>query len=50
MKLIDLVDKLNVCSGHPESKFVDFVNYRKGKLSNKAGQISAFVDHYAPVR
>ena len=49
MTLINLVNKLNICSGHPKSKFVNFLNFRKGKLYNKAGKVSAFVDHYAPV-
>ena len=48
-KLISLVDMLHVCSGHPESKFVTFVDSRKGKLFNKSGGIAAYVDHYAPV-
>ena len=47
IKLLQLVDKLNICSGHPETKFVTFVDYRKGKLYNKAGKVAAFVDHYA---
>ena len=49
LKLISLVDKLHVCSGHPESKFVTFVDSRKGKLFNKSGGVAAYVDHYAPV-
>ena len=49
IKLISLVDKLHACSGHPESKFVTFVDSKKGKLINKSGGIAVFVDHYAAV-
>ena len=49
LRQITLVDKLHVCSGHPESKFVNYVDSRKGKLHNKSGGIAAFVDEYAPI-
>ena len=49
LRLITLVDKLHVCLGHPESKFVDYVEGRKGKLNNKSGGASAFIDQYAPI-
>ena len=47
--LIILVDKLHVCSGHPESKFVNYVDGRKGKLHNKSGGVAAFVDQCTPI-
>ena len=50
LELISLVDKVHICAGHPESKFVTFVESRKGKLFGKSGDVSAFVDHYAPVK
>ena len=49
MKLLQLVDKLNICSGHPEPKFVTFVDHKKGKLHNRTGKVAAFIDSYAPV-
>ena len=49
LRLITLVNKLYVCSGHPESKFVNYVDSRKGILHNKSGRVAAFVDQYAPV-
>ena len=49
LKLISLVDRLHVCPGHPNSKFLAFVDSRKRKLLNRSGGITAFVDHYAPV-
>ena len=44
-KILQLVNKLNICSGHPETKFVTFVDHKKGKLHNKTGNIAAFVNH-----
>ena len=32
IRLLKLVDKLNICSGHPETKFVTFVDYKKGTI------------------
>lgn len=49
MELVKLVDRLGVCPGHPESKFVAFVESRKGKHCNRAGDVVAFIDHHAPV-
>lgn len=49
-ELINSVHRLRVCSGHPDSKFLSFVESRKGKLCNKSGGVVAFTDHYAPVR
>ena len=48
-ELVNLVDKLNVCAGHPEAKFIDFVSKRKGKLLNRSGDVAASIDEYAPV-
>lgn len=31
-KLLQLVDSLNVCAGHPEQQFVDFIKSHKAKI------------------
>ena len=48
-ELIQNVDQLNVCVGHPDSDFIVFADSRKGKFIGKDGSIAAFLDHYAPV-
>lgn len=48
-ELINIVEQLNVCAGHPEAKFIDFVSKRKGKLLNRSGAVAATIDEYAPV-
>ena len=48
-QLITLVDKLHVCAGHSKSKFINYVDGRKGKLYNKPGGVAAYVDKYAPI-
>ena len=49
MELLNLVDKLCVCPGHPESKFVAFIESKKGKLCSRAGEVVAHIDRHAPV-
>ena len=49
MELLGVVDRLHVCPGHPESKFVAFAESRKGKLCNRVGSVAAYVDHHSPV-
>ena len=46
VQLISIVDKLKVCAGHPEKKFIDFVTSRKGKLLNKTGDVTATIDEF----
>ncbi len=50
LRLIASVEKLNVCAGHPEKKFVEFVTNRKGKLLNRKGDIAATIDEFATVK
>lgn len=49
MELLNLVDRLKVCPGHPEKKFIKFAESRKGKLCNRAGDVFAYIDHHSPV-
>ena len=47
--LVNTVDRANVCSGHPDEKFCEFLRDRKGKLFGRCNQETAFLDSYAPV-
>lgn len=42
--LLSLVDKLNICAGHPDDHMIELADARKGRLS------SAFLDEHAPVQ
>ena len=48
-ELLQLVDGLNICVGHPDSNFIAFADFRRGKFIGKDGSVSAFLDQYAPV-
>ena len=48
-KLIDTVDSLQVCAGHPDQKLLDMAMSRKGKFESYDGRTVAFVDEYFPV-
>ena len=43
-KLIDTVDSLQVCAGHPDQKLLDMAMSRKGKFESYDGRTVAFVD------
>ena len=45
-ELVNIVNNLHVCPGHPDSKFLEFA---ESKLCSKSGSITAFVDSFAPV-
>ena len=48
--LLQLVDGLNVCAGHPEQQFLDLADSRKGKFQSANQSTVAFTDAYFPVR
>ncbi len=48
-KLIELVNVLNVCAGHPDNKFVLFCKAKKGKFTSRDGKEVAFLDDYLPI-
>ena len=48
--LFSVVHGAKICSGHPDSKFCDFLQGKKGeKLVGRNNQETAFLDSYAPV-
>ena len=47
--LLNIVDNLNVCAGHPDDKFVSFAKGKKGVLKTRDGGVAASLDNYAPV-
>ena len=47
--LLNLVDRLNVCIGHPDEHFVRMVSSKNKVLKSQDGSVMAFVDGYAPV-
>ena len=48
-QLIELVDGLRVCAGHPDANFVTFCLAKKGKFTSKHGEEVAYVDSYLPI-
>ena len=44
--LLQLLDRLHVCCGQPDSHFVSMVNAKKGKIISSDG---ASIDQYTPV-
>lgn len=49
-RLVQLVDGLNICAGHPEQQFLDLADSRKGIFQSVKGSRVAFVDSYYPVQ
>ena len=48
--LVSLLDRLKVCPGHPDKKFVEMVEAKKGKLYSPAGSLNPYLDKNAAVR
>ncbi len=48
-RLIESLDKLSVCAGHPDEHFLSLADYRKGKFLSSQNKTIAFTDAYAPV-
>ena len=48
-RLINLVDSLKICAGHPDDHLVSMCRNRKGKLLSAKGDVMAVVDEYASV-
>ena len=49
MKFLQLLDRLYVCCGQPDSHFVSMINAKKGKIISHDGKITASIDQHAPV-
>ena len=47
--LLQLLDRLHVCCGQPDSHFISMVNSKKRKIMSSDGKVAASIDHYAPV-
>ena len=45
--LINLLDRLHVCCGQPDSHFVSMVSAKKGKVHSSDGKVAASVDMFA---
>ena len=48
-QLLNIVDHLNVCPGHPDEKFVGFLRRKNGVLRSQNGDVMALQDNHAPV-
>ena len=48
-KLFHVLTSANVCPGHPDQHFIEFINSRKGRLLSKDKHTVAFLDRYALV-
>ena len=42
--LLTVVDKLNICAGHPELHFIKMLTAKKGKILAPTGKVSAYLD------
>ena len=50
VEFLNLLDRLKVCPGHPDERFVEMVEAKKGRLMSKSGKHSnATVDSFSPV-
>ena len=48
-QLIVVIDKLRVCPGQPDAKFIEMCEAKKGVFNNTQGEAVAYMDDYAPV-
>lgn len=49
-QLLSTIDQLiNVCAGHPDTRFIDMVEAKKGSLKSSTGSVSAYMDSNAAV-
>ena len=48
-QLVEKIDSLNICAGHPESRFSEITQARKGEFKSSSGSLVAFVDDYCPI-
>ena len=42
--LLQVLDKLHICAGHPDPHLVEMVSLKKGKIVSKNGEVAAYVD------
>lgn len=47
--LINVVDQLNICAGHPEQRYITLLEAKKGILKASNGSAAAYIDNYAPI-
>ena len=47
--LLQLLDRLHVCCGQPDSHFISMVNAKKGKIISSDGKVAASIHQYAPI-
>jgi len=46
---LQLLDRLNVCVGQPDSRFVTMVQQKNDTTMSAAGNKTAYIDSFAPV-
>jgi len=46
---LKLIDKLNVCVGQPDSRFVDMMQQKNNEIISPVGNKTAYIDKFAPV-
>ena len=47
--LLSILDKANICYGHTDKKFVDFVKAHQGKLMKGCNEKLAVLDEFIPI-
>ena len=47
--LIELLERLHVCCGQPDSHFLSMIEAKKGRIVSANGNVSAYMDSYSPV-
>ena len=48
-QLVVKIDSLIICADHPESRFSEVTQVRKGKFKSTSSSLMAFVDDYCPI-
>ena len=48
-KIFHILTAVNVCPGHPDQHFIEFINYKNGRIVSKDNSTTAFLDTSASV-
>ena len=48
-QLVEKIDTLNICAGHPENRFSEISQARKGEFKSSSSSLVAFVDDFCPI-
>ncbi len=43
--LLNILDKLHICAGHPDPHLIEMIKSKKGKINSKNGETAAYLDN-----